>query len=136
MLLTPPKGSLMTISFLRRVAVFFVLCPAVLVRASADEKTAHDAKTLAAAVKPFVDKHTLAGAVMLVADKDNILAIAAVGYADIQAQSLMGPDTLFWIASESKPITAALLMMLVDAGKVKLDEPVATYLPEFKPFDG
>ena len=41
-------------------------------------------------------------------------------------------DAIFWIASMSKPITAAALMMLVDEGKVKLDDPVEKYLPEFK----
>jgi CubicO group peptidase (beta-lactamase class C family) len=118
--------------FFRRAAVWLVLFPTMLLSAAADERASDAAKTIAAAVQPFVDKHTLAGAVMLVADKDNVLTIATVGYADIATQSLMGPDTLFWIASESKPITAALLMMLADEGKLKLDDPVETYLPEFK----
>jgi CubicO group peptidase (beta-lactamase class C family) len=39
---------------------------------------------------------------------------------------------MFWIASQSKPITATALMMLVEEGKVKLDDPVEKYLPEFK----
>jgi CubicO group peptidase (beta-lactamase class C family) len=43
----------------------------------------------------------------------------------------MRPDTLFWIASQSKPITAAALMIRVDEGKVNVDDPVAKYLPEF-----
>jgi CubicO group peptidase (beta-lactamase class C family) len=43
----------------------------------------------------------------------------------------MGTDSLFWIASMTKPITSAALMMLVDEGKVKLDDPVSKYLPEF-----
>ena len=44
----------------------------------------------------------------------------------------MRTDALFWIASQSKPITASALMMLVDEGKVKLDDPVEKYLPEFR----
>ena len=44
----------------------------------------------------------------------------------------MPPDALFWIASMSKSITATALMMLVDEGKVKVDDPVEKYLPEFK----
>jgi CubicO group peptidase (beta-lactamase class C family) len=44
----------------------------------------------------------------------------------------MTADAVFWIASQTKPITAVGLMMLVDEGKVKLDDPVAKYLPEFK----
>jgi CubicO group peptidase (beta-lactamase class C family) len=90
------------------------------------------AKGLVAALKPFVDRQTLAGAVVLVADKDRVLAVEAIGFADIAANSLMGIEALFWIASQSKPITAAALMMLVDEGKVRLDDPVEKYLPEFR----
>jgi CubicO group peptidase (beta-lactamase class C family) len=79
-----------------------------------------------------VHNHTLAGAVALVADKEQILSIDKVGYADIAAKSLMGADTVFWIASQSKPITAAALMLLLDEGKLQLDDPVEKYLFEFK----
>ena len=87
---------------------------------------------VAAALQPFVDSHTLAGAVTLVADKDRILAVDTVGFADIAAKKPMTKDALFWIASMSKPITATAFMMLVDEGKVSLDDPVEKYLPEFK----
>jgi CubicO group peptidase (beta-lactamase class C family) len=83
-------------------------------------------------LQPAVDNHTLAGAVLLVADKDRTLAVETVGYADIAAKKPMQADNLFWIASQSKPITATALMILVDEGKVKLDDPVEKYLPEFK----
>ena len=80
---------------------------------------------------PLVDAHSLAGAVTLVADKDKVLDLDAVGFADVEAKVPMRGDSLFWIASQSKPITATALMMLVDEGKVKLDDPVSKYLPEF-----
>lgn len=89
-------------------------------------------KSLAAVLQPFVEKKTLAGAVVLVADREKILALEAVGYADMEHNTLMGPATVFWIASQSKPITAAGLMLLVDEGKIDLDDPVEKYLPEFK----
>jgi CubicO group peptidase (beta-lactamase class C family) len=100
--------------------------------ALAEEPTPAPAKGIAAALQPFVDRHWLAGAVTLVADRDRVLSLGAVGFADVAAKKPMRPDALFWIASQSKPITAAALMMLVDEGKVKLDDPVAKYLPEFK----
>ena len=96
---------------------------------AADDKPAD---TLAAKLQPFVDHHTLAGAVLLVANKDKVLDVETVGYADIAAAKPMRADNLFWIASQSKAITAAALMMLVDEGRVKLDDPVEKYLPEFK----
>ncbi len=70
--------------------------------------------------------------VTLVADRNAVLSLDAVGYADIAAGSPMRTDSVFWIASQSKPITATALMMLVDEGKVKLDDPVERYVPEFR----
>jgi CubicO group peptidase (beta-lactamase class C family) len=87
---------------------------------------------LAASVQPFVDRQELAGAVMLVADKSKILAVETVGWADMDAKKPMRPDSMFWIASQSKCITAAALMVLVDEGKVGVDDPVEKYLPEFR----
>jgi CubicO group peptidase (beta-lactamase class C family) len=88
-------------------------------------------KSIASVLRPFVDRHALAGAVTLVADKDRVLDLEAVGFADIANNTLMGTNALFWIASQSKPITAVALMMLVDEGKVNLDDPVERYVPEF-----
>lgn len=87
--------------------------------------------SIAAKLQPFVDSHSLAGAVALVASKDKVLSIDTVGYADVAAKKPMQVDSIFWIASMSKPITAAGLMILVDEGKVKIDDLVEKYLPEF-----
>ena len=83
-------------------------------------------------LKPFVDKLELAGAVALVADKDNVLSVEAIGFANIESGKPMHADSLFWIASQSKGMTAVAVMMLVDEGKISLDDPVEKYLPEFK----
>jgi CubicO group peptidase (beta-lactamase class C family) len=87
---------------------------------------------LAAAMQPFVSNRQMAGAVMLVADKGKVLGFDAVGWADLAAKKKMRTDCLFWIASQSKPMVATALMMLVEEGKVGLDDPVDKYLPEFK----
>ncbi len=84
-----------------------------------------------ASLQPLVDRGELAGAVTLIADHDRILQIDTVGYADRAAQKPMREDTLFWIASTTKPITATAVMMLVDEGKIRLDAPVEEYLPDF-----
>jgi len=89
-------------------------------------------QTIASAVRPFVASNTLAGAVMLVASKDKVIGLEAVGWSDIAAHKPMKTDALFWIASQSKPMTAAAFMVLVDEGKVNLDDSVEKYLPEFK----
>jgi CubicO group peptidase (beta-lactamase class C family) len=87
---------------------------------------------LADSLQPFVEKNELAGAVVLVAGPDKVLAVETVGYANREAKTAMSADNMFWIASMTKPMTAAALMMLVDEGKVSLDDPVEKYLPEFK----
>jgi CubicO group peptidase (beta-lactamase class C family) len=89
-------------------------------------------KPLATVLQPYVDRRELAGAVVLVADREKVLDVEAVGFMDVAAKKPMTTDALFWIASQSKPITATALMMLVDEGKVKLDDPVEKYIPEFK----
>lgn len=87
---------------------------------------------LAPGLQSLVDKRLVAGAVMLIADKEKVLGLDAIGWADIAAKRKMRADCLFWIASQSKPMAAAALMMLVDEGKVSLNDPVEKYLPEFK----
>ena len=91
-----------------------------------------DEPKIAPVLQPFVDSHSLAGAVTLVADKDKVLNLEAVGFEDIAAKKPMKTDSVFWIASMSKPITGAALMLLVDEGKVNVDDPVEKYLPEFR----
>ena len=84
------------------------------------------------ALQPFVESGSLAGAVTVVANKDKVLSLESVGYMDVGAKQAMKADSLFWIASMSKSITGTALMLLVDEGKLKLDDPIEKYLPEFK----
>ena len=83
-------------------------------------------------LQAFLDKHELAGAVALVVDRERVLSVEAVGFADIAGKKAMKTDSLFWIASQSKPMTATAVMMLVDEGKIALDDAVEKYLPEFR----
>lgn len=87
---------------------------------------------MAAKLQPFVKDNVIAGAVVLVADKDKVLDLEAVGYRDLATKKPMQTTDLFYIASMTKTFTAAGLMMLVDEGKLALDDPVEKYLPEFK----
>ena len=87
---------------------------------------------IVSALQPFVDRGVLAGAVALVASSTQVLSLNAVGSADIAAGQAMRADSLFWIASTSKPMCTTALMMLVDEGKVRVEDTVESYLPEFK----
>lgn len=83
-------------------------------------------------LQPLVENHTIGGAVTLVANKNGTTYLHPVGFQNLAAKTPMPADALFWIASVSKPVTATAFMMLVDEGKVNLDDPVEKYLPEFK----
>ena len=83
-------------------------------------------------LQSFVDKKIAPGVVALVANKDRVLALDKAGYASLANKTPIRDDAVFWIASMSKSLTGTALMMLVDEGRVSLDDPVEKYLPEFK----
>jgi len=83
------------------------------------------------ALQPLIDNHTVAGAVTLVATRDRILYKQAAGYRDLAAKAAMPVNAMFWIASTSKPMTVTAFMVLVDEGKISVDDPVEKFLPEF-----
>jgi CubicO group peptidase (beta-lactamase class C family) len=76
-----------------------------------------------------VDNGSVPGAVGLVA-RDGRVEVQAVGSADVQGSAPMASDSIFRIASLTKPITAAAVMMLVEDGRIALDDPVGQWLPE------
>jgi methyl acetate hydrolase len=72
------------------------------------------------------------GIVGLVVNQDEVLFVAAAGKQDVARGVAMKPDSIFRIASMTKPITSTAIMMLVESGKLSLDDPVSKYLPNFK----
>src|SRR5690349_9322288 len=69
------------------------------------------------AMQEMISKNEIAGAVTMVVSKDKILHLETTGYADVAAKKPMTPDSLFWIASMTKPITGTAILMLQDEGK-------------------
>ena len=80
----------------------------------------------------YIDDGLVAGTVSLVARHGSIVHLEAQGYRDRESHAPMTTDAIFRLASMTKPITSVALMMLWEEGKVRLDDPVARYLPEFK----
>ena len=83
-------------------------------------------------VRPFVENREVSGVVTLVATPERIVHLDAIGSADIAGSKPMRPDTIFWIASMTKPVTATAVLMLQEEGKLSVDDPVEKHLPEFK----
>jgi CubicO group peptidase (beta-lactamase class C family) len=86
---------------------------------------------IAPRMQQFVDKGEMAGAVMLLADKDRVIHLSVAGKTDMAKSRMMKTDDIFWIASMTKPVTAVCIAILADDGKLKFDDPLAKYLPEF-----
>ncbi len=83
------------------------------------------------AMQGTIDAREIAGAVTVVVTKDKVLHLEATGLADIAGKKPMQPDSLFWIASMTKPVTAVAVLMLQDEGKLNVADPVAKYIPAF-----
>jgi CubicO group peptidase (beta-lactamase class C family) len=87
---------------------------------------------IGAAVQRSIDEHRIAGAVTMVVRHGRIAWLDARGSADRETNKPMQADTLFRICSMTKPITSVAVMMLYEEGRFQLEDPVSSYLPEFK----
>jgi CubicO group peptidase (beta-lactamase class C family) len=83
-----------------------------------------------AKVRAQISAGEVAGAVTLVTDPKRVLHLEAEGLADLGAKTELKKDSIFWIASMSKPITATTVLMLQDEGKLSVEDPIGKYLPE------
>lgn len=77
-----------------------------------------------------VDSGEMSGFVTLVWRKGEILQVNTVGYRDVEARAPMTEDSIFRIASMTKPITSVAALMLMEEGKLKLDDPIKKWIPE------
>lgn len=86
---------------------------------------------IAPAMQSYVDSGRVAGMVLMIARHAKIGYARALGYADVENRVPLRTDALFRLASIRKPLLAAATMVLVDAGKIRLDDPVSIYIPSF-----
>ena len=84
-----------------------------------------------AALQPYLDSYKMAGIIGIIADRGGKIHFRnLLGYADVETRRPISENNVFWIASMSKMFVGASIMMLVDEGKVGLDDPVTNYIPE------
>ncbi|MHC4120311.1 MAG: serine hydrolase domain-containing protein, partial [Planctomycetota bacterium] len=77
-------------------------------------------------------EHDIPGLAIAVVERDKIVLSRAFGFADRKKTIPVTEDTIFPIGSNSKPFTSTLISMLVTEGKMRWDDPIIKYLPEFK----
>ena len=82
-------------------------------------------------IQEYIDTNQIAGAVTLVARRGEVVHLEAQGWRDKEAGQPMTTDTIFEMASMTKPIVSAALMMLFEEGRFLLDDPISKWLPEY-----
>jgi CubicO group peptidase (beta-lactamase class C family) len=89
-------------------------------------------KRIHSVVQSHIDSKDFAGAVTLVMRKGKVVHFEAQGLMDLESNKPMRTDTLFRMASMTKPMTAVAILMLMEDGKLVLSDPVSKFVPEFK----
>ena len=87
---------------------------------------------LHAGMQGFIDRKEAGGIVTLIARDGKVVDVHASGFQDVAAKTPMRTDTMFRIASMTKPVTSIALMMLYEEGKLLLTDPVSKFIPAFK----
>lgn len=82
------------------------------------------------ALQAFIDSGELAGIVTFTSRGGEVVQAETLGWSDIEARAPMRADTLFRIASMTKPITSVAALMLIDQGRMALDDPISNWVPE------
>ena len=83
-------------------------------------------------IDAYVAAEKLAGVVSLVARRDHVVHFHSSGMAVRETSTPMREDTIFRIYSMTKPITSTAVLMLMEEGRLRLADPIAAYIPEFK----
>jgi CubicO group peptidase (beta-lactamase class C family) len=115
--------------------LFLLLLAAVLGinEALAVENEPPSSPEVTAAMQPYLDSYKLAGVIGIIADKTGKIHYRNIlGYADVEEKKPMTEDNVFWIASMTKMFAGGSIMMLVDEGKVSLDDPVTRFIPQLE----
>ncbi|MBB4642906.1 serine hydrolase domain-containing protein [Rhizorhapis suberifaciens] len=82
------------------------------------------------ALQSYIDRGILAGVVTMTCHRGRIVQVNALGWRDLETRAPMQRDTLFRLASMTKPVTSAAVLMLMDEGKLKLSDPITKWIPE------
>jgi len=144
-MLSSPSGSFfslpndaMTSSFSRRLALLFLVPTVLSGQTVAVRKpvlnhgfSPERLSRLDGFLQQYVDSNRVAGAVALVLRDGEVVYERAVGWADKESGRRMAPDAMFRIASQTKALTTVAAMMLVEEGKLLLNNPVSQFIPAF-----
>jgi methyl acetate hydrolase len=117
---------------MKRLLLLIPVLLLVVVTSAAPTLPQQGVSTLSAFLKAATDRGDVPGVVVAVVDKNGVLYNEAFGRSRTLTSAPMAKDTIFNMASMTKPVTSVAIMMLVDEGKLTLDDDVAKYLPKWK----
>ncbi len=83
-------------------------------------------------LKKYIDEEKLPGMVTAVARRGKIVHFESFGYSNYEKRKPLEKDALFRIYSMTKPVTGVALMIMLEEGKLRLEDPVSNYIPEFE----
>ncbi|CAB3747454.1 serine hydrolase domain-containing protein [Paraburkholderia solisilvae] len=89
-------------------------------------------KSIDQCLRHAVDDGVTAGVVAMAATRGGLVYQGAAGHANARTRDAIGPDTVFWLASMTKAMTATACMQLIEQGKLRLDQPASDLLPQLK----
>jgi CubicO group peptidase (beta-lactamase class C family) len=89
-------------------------------------------KRIGEMVRRHMEAGNISGAVTLVARRGKVAHFEAHGFMDLEAKKPMTTDAIFRLASMTKPVTAVATLMMMEEGKLRLNDPVSRFIPEFK----
>ena len=115
-----------------KILKLFLVAAALAFAGCTSANLAKDSGTsyIADALAPWVEKGELPGAVSILY-KDGVQETACIGYADVEAKRAISLDDVYMQCSQTKGFCGVTIAILVEEGKLNLDDPVSKYLPEF-----
>ena len=117
---------------MKRVLCLLLLLLTVVVISAAPTLPQQGSAAISSVLKAATDRGDVPGVAVAVVNKDGVLYNEAFGKSRTLTSTPMAKDTIFNMASMTKPVTSIAIMMLVDEGKLKIDDEVAKYLPKWK----
>jgi CubicO group peptidase (beta-lactamase class C family) len=117
---------------MKKAFVFLITLTLVLTGFPAAAQTTPDFKAIDTLIKQYMADYYIPGAALGIVKDGKLIYAQGYGYSDLDSKKPVTADTVFEIGSISKSFTALDVSQLVDAGKIDLDKPVITYLPDFK----
>jgi CubicO group peptidase (beta-lactamase class C family) len=124
--------------------LFFLICILAVTQISTGQTISQPGKTpvagisqeriakLDAMLEEATQKEQVPGLVAMVVKNGQVVYHSAKGFADVESGIKMEKNSIFRIASQTKAITSTAIMMLWEEGKIRLDDPISIYIPEFK----